>query len=498
MANLVKKSNRQSPFYALALLAFAILMILALVGSHAADNIKLIYGVVVFLGLLAMAYFSVADVFLLAIFALPLLIGLDSYQINLGSILSIVVPVRELYVNPFSLVCVFLVFLALAEMLRRGFRILHVPLVYIITIAILLNAASFFGSERKLTGVVFELYFLASFAAYFLAYMLLANRKNYVKLVITVIASSAIPAMVGFIQLLGGNFLFEADSSLGRIQGSFPHSNTFGSFLFVVLTVFLVAASAIRKNRPAGETVRANVKVWNADRTVLAFILFLLTGMLVMTFSRTAWIGLALAVAAVAVLRPRTRFLIAYAGSLAIFLGMLVGKVRNRVTEAFDRHMFDSIYGRLDIWDTALFEFRRRPLTGFGMGSFEDVIKDARGKETGNVYPHNDGIRFLLEGGFVGFAGYLLYMSGAIFYALRSFLRFPRGETQIGFRGRMYLVDLKMLGAIPMLLFVIMVPVSFVEAPSMDFVYQILAWTFLGSWLGTSASEQRTEATVAD
>jgi len=31
-----------------------------------------------------------------------------------------------------------------------------------------------------------------------------------------------------------------------------------------------------------------------------------------------------------------------------------------------------------------------------------------------------------------------------------------------------------------------MIIISLVESPSMDFIYQILSWTLLGSWLGAS------------
>jgi hypothetical protein len=139
----------------------------------------------------------------------------------------------------------------------------------------------------------------------------------------------------------------------------------------------------------------------------------------------------------------------------------------------------------------AIFAAKKKPLIGYGIGSFEDVIRSVQGKETGNVYPHSDAIRFFLEGGIIGIAGYLFYILGAIYYAIRSYFRYPKSIESLEFFGRQLEVNFKLLGIIPLLLFGIMVIISLAEAPSMDFVYQILAWTLLGSWLGMSQEHWR-------
>jgi len=479
MNNHEKKSNKRAVFYAYLLLFSSILILYSVVFGQAGENSRLLLGVLIFLLLLLFSYFSVTGAFLAVIFSLPFLIGADSYQLNIGQFLDFIAPNIELYVNPFSLACIFIVFLAIIEGSKRFFKIPKVPLFFLISFAIIISLISFVQSKYKLTGLVFELYFISGFMAYFLGYFLLGSKKNYLKTILVVIASSLIPIAVAFSQLAGGTYLFEADSDLGRVQSTFPHSNTFGSFLFVIATVFFVSLFAIKiifKNQKATKRFE-----------IFRFIPFIIiVGFLILTYSRTAWMGFVLAVLAVAIIKPKIRIPVAFLGSLSVGVMLLFQKTRDRIFGAFERYMYDPLYGRFEIWDMALFEARKKFLIGYGTGSFEEVIKESQGKDTGNVYPHNDAIRFSLESGILGLIGYILYMLGAIYYSLKSYLKFPAGIEKIKIWNLEAEVDFKFLGIIPLLLFGIMIFISFIEAPSMDFVYQLLAWTILGSWLGVS------------
>lgn len=468
--------NKRAKIYIYLAMVFCVLIIYAAVFGHIGGNPRLIFGSFMLLVLLFFSYFSVSGVFLGLIFLIPFLIGTDAYQVNIGSFLQNFIPIHDLYINPFSIACLAIVFYAGMELLKKGRKIFHIPLVFILAISVILSLAIFWASEYKIDGLVFELYLIAGFMSYFLGYIFLGNKRGYLKLLSVIILSSIIPAIFAFSQLIMGDYLYEGDSGLGRIRASFPHSNTFGSYLFVVITVMAVAFFAVKfKNQ-------------NKEKKTIAFskisLVAVLSLFLVFTYSRTAWIGVALSLAAIAVIRPYFRIPLIYFGSLAASLVLIFEKTRERIFGIFDRHMFDSLYGRYEIWNMAIFQAKKNPVFGYGIGTFENMIRQVQGKETGNVYPHNDCIRFFLEGGLLGLALYFLYMMGAIYYSLKSYLKYPKGEQKIHFLGADLSVDFKMLGIIPLLLFAIMVPISFVEAPSMDFVYQIFAWTILGSWLG--------------
>jgi O-antigen ligase len=120
------------------------------------------------------------------------------------------------------------------------------------------------------------------------------------------------------------------------------------------------------------------------------------------------------------------------------------------------------------------------------------VLKDARGSEEGNTSAHSDAVRFLVEGGIIGLLSYLLYFVVALIYAFTSFAHYPRSSKRIRFLGKGFLVDFKLLGFIPFLLFVSMVPISLMETSTFDFVYQFFAWIALGSWLAVSGKTIKT------
>lgn len=478
------KDNRRSIIYAYAMVLFVVFLILSVIFGYVPGNPKLLISSFLFLFLLLGAYLNVSSVFLAVIFFLPILIGADRYQINIGTFFQNLLPIDELYVNPFSLGCLFLFFLAAVELSKRIARIASTPLFYILSLSIMLSLLIFSQSQYKLTGLVFEIYLIAGFLAYFLGYFLLGSKKGYLKTISIIIVSTIIPSAVGIYQFIVGDYFFETDSALGRITSTFPHSNTFGSYLFVTLTVALVAFLAI-KIKPAANQQKVS-KSGSGILTGVYIFLGILAILLVLTYSRTAWIGIAITIFTIAILKPKFRLPIAYGGSLLLFIGMFFAKIQQRFLGIFEHYMFDSMYGRREIWDMAVFAAQKKPLFGYGIGSFGDVIMGVQGKETGNVYPHNDAVRFFLEGGIIGIVSYLLYMLGALYYAIRSYFHYPKAIESLEFFGRQIEVDFKLLGIIPLLLFGIMVIISTVEAPSMDFVYQILAWTLLGSWLGMS------------
>lgn len=475
MEDSTQTASKRSIIYLYAMLAFSLFFLYSVIFGYSSYNLKLVFGAVIFLLLLILSYYNVSGVFLALIFFIPYLIGADVYQINISSFVQNFLPVKDLYINPFSLVCLMLIFLAIVEFFKKNTKIFKVPLFFILCASAILSLITLAFSQYKSDGLVFELYLISGFAAYFLGYFFLGSKTGYLKTIFVVMLSSIMPSMYAFMQLAVGDYFYEADSALGRIRATFPHSNTFGSYLFVVLTVMLIAILAIK------------IKSRNEKNNWTLFLpLLILSLLLVMTYSRTAWIGFALTIFAVAVMKPSFRLPFVYGGFLISAVLLVFEKTRERILGIFEHHMFDSMYGRREIWDMAIFAAKKSPIFGYGIGSFETIIRSVQGKETGNVYPHNDMVRFFLEGGVVGLAAYFLYVLGALYYALKSFLRYSLRQEETKLWGRTFLVDYKFLGLIPFLLFSIMVVISLVEAPSMDFVYQIFAWTLLGSWLGMS------------
>ena len=482
---IISKENivGRSWIYALVLLVLPLLAIYGIIFGHMDFNSGTILGIFAVLVLSALAFWDAPKVFLGIIFFLPFLIGADKFQINIGSYVRSFFPVGDIYVNSFSLSCLFIVIAASVEFFRRNFHILGMPLFRVIVLTLVFAGLSFGFSDYKNVGLVFALYLLAIFSAYLLGFLFLGSLKKFFSLMAVMIFSSIVPLTFGFYQLIAGDYIFEGDSTLGRIRGTFPHSNTFGSYLYVIIVVFLVVFLAVKALSRKGKSVPGELYKFRSAGGV--FFLGLVLA-LVLTYSRTAWAGLVMSAAILAYYARGLRFPVFYFGTLAVFLAMIFEKTRERITGVLDRHMFDSLYGRMETWDMARFASLKKPLLGYGIGSFEDVIRGVQGKETGNVYPHNDSVRIFLEGGLLGFLSFVFYMLGAIFWSWKSFSKCPKGTQEVEIFGRIFLLEAKTLGILPLLLFVPMAVIGLVEAPSMDFVYQIFSWTILGSWLGAS------------
>ncbi|MFZ2188620.1 MAG: O-antigen ligase family protein [Candidatus Moraniibacteriota bacterium] len=476
MQSLIPKLNKNSRFYAYMLFFSVIFFLTGLLFGQLAGNIRLVMGAFIFMFLTALAFFDMKKVLWTIIFFLPVVIGLNSYQINIGTLFQNIINISALYVNPFSLTCLFLIFLASIEVLRVGKKMVKIPLFFILLISATLSIIVLLPSKYLAVGFIFEVYLLAGFSAYFLSYLFLGSKENFLKTILIIIFSAIIPALTGIFQFLTGNYFFENDSSLGRIAATFPHPNTFGSFLFIVLTLFLVTFFAVSLGN----------RRTNLSKLGIYFFAFILGILFILTYSRTAWSGLLISALAIFIMKPHVRILMVYCGFLLSSIILLFDKTRERILGIFEHHMYDSMYGRYEIWDMALFKAWKKPFIGYGIGSFSEIIKDTQGKETGNVYPHNDLVRFFLEGGILGILLYLLYLIGAIYYAGKSFLHYPKVSEKLHFWGKEFNVELKTLGVIPLVLFSSMVIISMVESPSMDFTYQLLNWLLLGSWLGAS------------
>ncbi|MEA3273519.1 MAG: O-antigen ligase family protein, partial [Patescibacteria group bacterium] len=325
------------------------------------------------------------------------------------------------------------------------------------------------------------IHLVAAFGAYFLGYFLFATRKRYLKVLTAIMLSAVIPVIVGIKQVLLREFFFSNDSVLPRIQATFWHPNKLGSFLFIVTAVYLVFYLSIKVGQEG------------AKKKLLFFLPFLvLIPLLGLTFSRTSWVALAFAIFVIAIMRRSLRKPAILLGGLLTVLALAIGKIRDRILDTFSWSMNNSVSGRIEIWDIGFFKLSQRPWLGFGPGSFGEVIKDARGSEEGNISAHSDAVRFVVEGGIVGLLAYFLYFIGAIVYAFISFVRYPQSSKRVKILNKEFLVDFKLLGFIPFLLFLSMIPISFMETSTLDFVYQFFAWIALGSWLAVSGKTIKT------
>lgn len=249
-------------------------------------------------------------------------------------------------------------------------------------------------------------------------------RKYFLR---ALLLGAILPLGLAIYQLIVGAGL-TIDGVPNRIYGSFAHPNilaTFALLLFVAL---------------AGETLRRQRNFFTSRPLAPIAGLITLALIIAFTYTRIVWIGLFLFLLIVGLARYRRPTLYALAGVALFYLlfypinGMLknnynvnlqaipfIARLTARSAEA------DSIAWRADVASKVLPLFYRRPLLGFGYGSFTKVWNDSKG--AANIWDntseaHNDYLKIGFEAGLVGLGLFLL-----IFFQLFwSQLRYGRAH----------------------------------------------------------------------
>lgn len=217
---------------------------------------------------------------------------------------------------------------------------------------------------------------------------------------------------------LAGLYLFSRrvyfPDTLHRIWLSFMHPNTTGSALLLLIPLGVAMVT--------GKTAR-----W--FRIICGLITLIMTVAMVLTFSRTAWISLLIAMAVLALYwRGRFYFIVALvllAGLLV--LGVNIGPqsyIKKRIESFADFKNDPNIGKRLIYWNGVSRMIARRPLLGYGPGyrvfmeEYETRFKEV---ETGEepVHAHNIYLSLGAAAGLAGL-GAFLWLMAASFYGLRS------------------------------------------------------------------------------
>ena len=216
--------------------------------------------------------------------------------------------------------------------------------------------------------------------------------------VLAIVASAVVPITSGAVQLATGDTVTRNNSSLKAIEGPFSHPNYFAFYLVVVL---VVAIAVFFESRSL------------ALRIGVACVVVSGTAALFFTYTRAAWIGFALALLGMALLRYRRLLIVAAVGLL---LAVLVapgaakeaqqrfGDLTSR-SEANDENSWDWRVGQ---WEVMLPYGFEKPLTGQGGESYSRVTV----REFGHSHPRYSTVRQPEKGVFsaVGFTAHNDYV----------------------------------------------------------------------------------------
>jgi putative inorganic carbon (HCO3(-)) transporter len=231
-----------------------------------------------------------------------------------------------------------------------------------------------------------------------------------------VFLSAVIPIAVGAVQYLTGSG-FHYSGGFARVRGTFNHPNPFA----IYLTLMLIMGGAIFRF------------VRERFRLPLGLLLAACGVMLVLTYTRSAWIATVAGLLVVGGLQGKKTIMAV--GLLAVVVALFVPSVAARFsdldqTSTATGEAGNSLVWRFDYWRQAI-DLNRNPVLGIGLSSVR--IEGSEEKA-----PHNDFIRVYVETGFLGLAAYLWFLARGAAVAIRGLRETEHGPFHglvVGFTG---------------------------------------------------------------
>jgi len=252
---------------------------------------------------------------------------------------------------------------------------------------------------------------LSFYALFLLSFLVIKNRADFLELLAVVAYSAIIPSFFAIFQLLTNTGMtLPLEGISNRIYGTFAHPNPFAYYL--VFLILILGYLIIIKNKNL---------FFNLSVSALYAILLLLT------FTRGAWIALVLAIFIVGGLKYR-KMLVLFA--VLLFLVYLSAEpIRMRVDALYTYNPGSSIEWRKGIWNDGMNIAKEKILLGHGAGTSEEILLAARGPKSGSSDPHNDYLKIFIENGLIGVVAYVILIL-TLLYNLAKNYRFARDTQQ--------------------------------------------------------------------
>jgi putative inorganic carbon (hco3(-)) transporter len=238
-----------------------------------------------------------------------------------------------------------------------------------------------------------------------LAYVSVKNITDFKNLILSFFISSLLPIAFSVYQL-AFNIGFQDDLvSIPRIFGTFSHPNVLSMYLFGIIVLAFLYAWKLTQN----------------NLTRLTLTLFICANLIILylTYTRIAWIALILFFGAIGILRFRKILLPLV--FIPIILFFFSQGFRDRIEETLHPSADSSIVWRKLLWKDTVGKTidDGNKLLGSGINTFPLLSESTRGTDLGSNEPHNDFVKFFVEGGLLGLGVFLLYL-GMIVIAIRK------------------------------------------------------------------------------
>jgi O-antigen ligase len=251
--------------------------------------------------------------------------------------------------------------------------------------------------------------FFGFFTLGFLAYISVKKIDDFKKLLSAFFISGILPVILALYQWTFGIGIQDDAFSVPRIFGTFSHPNVFSLYLFALIVfAWLFSIIFARSSR---------------EKTFTLCILGIFAIVLLLTFTRIAWLALFIFTLLLALFHYR--FLLFPLVLLPLVLFTFSQNFQERLSETFAQRPDSSIIWRKNLWRDVTTESVQSGNLWFGSGmnTFPIVSENLRGITFGSNDSHNDFIKFFVEGGIIGLIVYLIYISSIFFILIKNYFQ---------------------------------------------------------------------------
>lgn len=255
---------------------------------------------------------------------------------------------------------------------------------------------------------------LSNLAVFVAAFHVVRSAEDFRFFIRLILWSSALPALYALYDIAANA---PAAGMEFRLQSTFTHANILAFYLMLVIALGFYMV----RSRPQGQPVRY---------TLLSFYLLFLTGLLILTQTRSAWFACFGMLLAYGLLFER-RYLLYLV--LLFGVAMLIPVVRERIVdlgsgnEVVHQAKLNSFAWRVALWESGLAWMEPlRYIFGYGIGSFREYapvffpLGDGIRWDAHNVY-----VQWFFDVGAIGLAAYL-WIHARLLYLLRPLFTFDR------------------------------------------------------------------------
>ncbi len=288
---------------------------------------------------------------------------------------------------------------------------------------------SIFYSVNKQISVADFFRVFSPIMFYILIFNEIKEKKHIRLIILIIILSSVFPIFYGFYQFFSHTGFVR--HGIMRINSTFMFPNSFGFYLALINLITFNQISLERRKQV---------------KTFLSFVLALSSICLILTGTRTAFIGFLIGLLAYIFLSFRGKYIlyILYIFPWICFILLTQHQIEERLFQPI-KSLFifqkkksylvttklpkEKELWEMDTWEWRLYYWRnyvlktylKRPILGYGIGTSKLAIsQNTQLKEA--LIPHNDYLRLLLEIGIIGFSLYIISFVFLLFDFFKYFL----------------------------------------------------------------------------